>query len=257
MVTSARNTAQRASNHPLAETGARVGYAGSGVLHLLIAWLAVQLALGGGGESTDQKGALRELAEAPAGAVLLWVILVGFVLLGLLQVAEGVAASGKERLKPVAKGVVYLALAVTTWSVLQGASSKGDDAESATEDLLSAPGGALLVGAIGLGIVAVGVYHVIKGVTARFREDLEAQPRDWVLTLGRAGYTAKGVALGVVGGLFVSAAVTHDADKAGGLDGAIRALLDMPAGPVLVVVVALGLACYGAYAFARARFGKV
>ena len=55
-----------------------VGY---GIVHLLVAWLAVQLAwFGGSGESADQSGAMATLAESPVGKPLLWIVAVGFLI---------------------------------------------------------------------------------------------------------------------------------------------------------------------------------
>lgn len=256
MVSSARSMARQANNHPVIEAGARVGYAASGVLHLVIAWLAVQLVLGGNTQSTDQTGALRQLAGTSAGALLLWALLVGFALLGLWNVTEAVARSGKDRAKAAVKIVVFAVLAATAWSVLQGSSS-GDKTQGATATLMSARFGVLLVGAVGLVVAGVGVHHVVKGARATFLRDLRQHPRAGVVRLGRVGYIAKGVALGIVGALFVAAAATHDPGKAGGLDAALHALLAIPAGPLFVSAVALGFACYGLYSFARARYAKV
>lgn len=68
------STADRAGNSDALENLARVGLIAYGVVHLLIAWLALQLAWGGGGESADQSGALSTLAEQPFGRPLLWVL---------------------------------------------------------------------------------------------------------------------------------------------------------------------------------------
>jgi uncharacterized protein DUF1206 len=73
------------------------------------------------------------------------------------------------------------------------------------------------------------------------------------VALGRAGYASKGVALAIVGVLFGWSAITYDANKAGGLDSALRRLKDAPAGPVLLTVIALGIACFGVYCFVWAR----
>jgi len=249
--------ARRANDHPAIEAGARAGYAASGVLHLVIAWLAVQLVLGDNAQKTDQTGALRQLASTPAGSVLLWAVLAGFVLLGLWNVTEAAARSGKGRAKPAVKVVVYAVLAVTAWSVLQGSSSSADQTQGATAQLMTTSLGVLLVGAIGLVVLGVGVHHLAKGARATFLRDLRQHPDAWVVRLGRLGYLAKGIALGIVGALFIVAATTHDPEKAGGLDAALHALLGVPAGGVFVVVVALGLACFGLYSFARARYAKV
>ena len=89
---SAKTAAARAGDHPVVEWGARLGYAASGVLHLLLAYLTAQIALGSGGKQASQSGALATLAEEPLGQVLLWVIAVGFTLLALWQVTELVTA---------------------------------------------------------------------------------------------------------------------------------------------------------------------
>jgi hypothetical protein len=78
-----------------------------------------------------------------------------------------------------------------------------------------------------------------------------------VVRLGQVGYVAKGIALGVVGGLIVAAAVTTDASRAGGLDEALRAMRDQPFGTALLLVVGLGIAAFGLYSFARARFARL
>lgn len=252
-----RSSAVRAGNNPVVENGARLGYVASGVLHLLLGWLALQLVLGHAA-TADQTGALGALAATGAGKVLLWVLLVGFVLLGVWQVAEAAVRTGKDRVKPAAKAVVYLALAWTTFTVLHGsATSSSQQSTGAAASLMAHPAGRLLVGAIGLLVIGVGVFHVVKGWRARFLADLREHPSQWVVRAGRLGYVAKGVALLLVGGLFVSAAVTADPSKAKGLDGALRTLLALPLGRVLLALVAVGLAAYGVYSFARARYARV
>lgn len=245
------------NDHPAIESGARAGYAASGVLHLVLAWLGIQLVLGDNTQNTDQTGALRQLASTPTGSVLLWAVLAGFTLLGLWNATEAVARSGKSRAKPAARVVVYAMLAVTAWTVLQGSSSEPNQTESATANLMTTSLGLLLVGAIGLAVLGAGVHHVAKGTRATFVRDLRQYPDLWVVRLGRLGYVAKGVALVTVGVLFIIAAATHDPAKAGGLDAALRALLELPAGGVFVSLVALGFASFGLYSFARTRYAKV
>ena len=104
-------------------------------------------------------------------------------------------------------------------------------------------------------------YHVVKGVRKKFLQDLAGTGgravAPVVVRLGQTGYVAKGIALGVVGGLVVAAAVTTDPERAGGLDEALRTLRDQPFGPALLLVTALGIAAYGGYSFARARFARL
>src|SRR4051812_50098447 len=92
------------ANSDALENLARVGLIAYGVVHLLVAWLAIQLAwFGGGGKSADQSGAMSTVAESPVGKPLLWLIAVGVIALAVWQAAEGVpwrgpgAAHGKGR----------------------------------------------------------------------------------------------------------------------------------------------------------------
>lgn len=246
---------------------ARIGYVASGVLHLLIGWLAVQLAFGRPSGQADQSGAFRAIAQVPGGEVLLWAVAVGFAALALWQLATAfIGLPGAEhqagaRAKSVAKAVLYGALAATSVRFTQGAGGAGASEESMTADVLSLPGGRWLVGAGGLAIVAVGVYHVVKGARKRFLRDLAGTGghavRPVVVRLGQVGYVAKGIALGVVGGLVVAAAATADASRAGGLDDALRTVRDQPYGPALLLGIGLGIAAFGVYSFARARFARL
>ena len=60
---SAHGIADRATDSSAFENTARVGFAASGVLHLLLAYIVLRIALGGGGNA-DQSGALATLSVA-------------------------------------------------------------------------------------------------------------------------------------------------------------------------------------------------
>lgn len=258
--------ATRSTNEsPVVEWGARAGFAILGVLHLLIAWIAVKVAwgVGGGSKSADQSGALGTLSSSGTGKALLWVAVVGFVLLAVWNLTEAALSHGEasDRGKLAAKGVLYAFFAWTSFKVVALGSGGSGSSEKQTEDvtasLMGSPAGQVLVGAVGLVVLGIAGYHVHKGWTKKFLEDLTEHPGDWAVQAGRAGYVAKGVALVVVGVFFVVAAWTQDPDKAQGLDGALKSLKDMTFGPVLLTVVALGIAAYGVYSFARARYARL
>jgi type IV secretory pathway VirB2 component (pilin) len=258
-VTDVKLAATRAGDHPVLEIAARVGYAVSGVFHVVIGVIALKLALSGAGRP-DQSGALRALADNPVGTVVLWVAVLGWLGLALWQVTEALTRGGAgDRVKAVSKTVVYLALSVTAFSYARG--HQGRNSTSQTRDLtatlMSKPAGQWLVGIVGLVVIGVGVYHVYKGWKRRFLTDLQSHPGPWVEKAGRFGYIAKGVALAIVGGLFVLAAVRHRPSEATGLDGALHSLLGAPGGPVMLTLVALGLIAFGIYSFGRARRARV
>jgi len=257
MTGNVRTAASQAGNHPLVEQGARLGYAASGLLHGLIAWVTLQLAFTGTSQRADQQGALQTLAGSGLGRVLLWLTVVGFALLAVWQVTEAFGRRRtSDRVKGVAKAVVDVVLAWTAFSVLRGTASGGSGGGFAA-GLLSSTAGRALLGLVGLVVVGVGGYHVVKGWQRRFLEDLRGNPGPWAVRAGRIGYVAKGVALGVVGGLLVTAAAKSRPDQAQGLDAALHAMAQLPLGTVLLALVALGFAAYGVYSFARARYARV
>jgi hypothetical protein len=244
----AAGAAGRAGHSDALEHLARIGLVAYGVVHLLVAWLALQLAWGVGGsaQQADQGGALATLAQQPFGTVLLWLVAVGLIALAAWQAAEvlrwrsRLSASGDARkeaavkvVKSVSKAVLYLALAVLAIRYATGAAQSGGGQQQAAAGVFGWPGGRWLVGLIGLGIVAVGMYLVHKGVTKRFLKEIdlrEASPKATrlVTRLGQAGYPAKGVSLGLVGALLVWAAITFDPAEASGFDGALRTISRPP-----------------------------
>jgi hypothetical protein len=255
------------------ENLARVGLVSYGVVHLLVAWLALQLAWGSSSESADQSGALSTVADSPVGKPLLWIIALGMIALAVWQALEvlrwrsGWSGTGdartkavKKSAKAVAKAIVYAALAVLAIRFATGSGgSSSQQQQSTTAGVFGWPAGRWLIGLAGLVLVGVGLYHVYKGVTKHFLKEIdlaEAPPAATrlVTRLGQVGYPGKGIALGVVGGLFVWAAITFDPEKASGLDGALRTILDAPFGQFLLTLVALGIAAFGAYLFVRARY---
>jgi hypothetical protein len=267
-------TANRAANSDVLEYLARIGLIAYALVHLLVAWIALQLAWGGGGgKSADQSGAMSTLAGEPFGKPLLWVLAVGLIALAVWQAAEvlrvrsALSSSGEARkkaigktVKAVSKTIVYLGLAfLAIRFATGGGQSSSQQQQQTTAGVFSWPGGRILVGIAGLVLIGVGIYHVVKGVKKRFLKEIdlaEAPPKAvrLITRLGQVGFPAKGVALGLVGGLLLYAAITFDPAKASGLDGALRTILQAPFGQVLLTLVALGIAAFGAFCLARARY---
>jgi len=268
MTTVERAAGSEGGRHGLV-TGVRIGLVAYGVTHLVIAATALPLAWGDREGKASQQGALSQMAQQPFGDVLLWIIVLGMAALVVWQLAEAAVGhqdeDGAKRLAKrgasAAKAVVYAVLGWTAASTALGTGSSGGSGstDSMTARLMSAPGGTLLVGAIGLGIVAVGLFLGYRGWSEKFTKHLQPQAtsggtRTPVIVAGKVGHLAKGVALVVVGALFVTAAVQHEPKESGGLDVALRELLDQPLGPLLLAVVALGLGCFGVYCFFWARY---
>jgi len=271
MATKADSKAEQAGDSTSLEWLARGGLIAYGVVHLLVGWLALQIAWGASAGSADTSGALATLAQQPFGKVLLWVVAVGLVALALWQVSEAVwgfrSREGAKRVgKQVtsgAKAAVYAALGVSAALVALGSgTSSSQSQEQATTGVLAWPGGRVLVVAASLVIIAVGVASVIKGVKKSFTEEIATSSmspsaRTGVLRLGQVGYIAKGLALSVVGGLLTYATLTLDRQQAQGLDGALQTILAQPFGRFLLTAVALGFVAFGLFAILQSRYRRM
>jgi hypothetical protein len=168
-----------------------------------------------------------------------------------------------ERVASVGRVIVYGFLCWTAVNVLQGsAQSSASSQQKTTAGILAHPAGQVFVAIAGLAVLGLGVGMFIYGLKYKFRDKLrtgEMRPttRKGVLRLGQVGYTAKGVAFVIAGWLIFQAAISDNAARSRGLDGALRTLVDKPFGDILLWIIALGIAAFGVYCFFQARYRKV
>ncbi|MFQ6328887.1 DUF1206 domain-containing protein [Nocardia sp. CWNU-33] len=262
--------AGRLAQNSIFERFARAGFVVSGIVHLIIGYIAIRIALGGAAGTADQSWAMTELASKPGGIVGLWVGVVAFLLMALWRLAEvALGSSSKpqadskkseaiDRVKAFALAVVYFAFAVSAFGFARGrdTSSSGQSA-GITARLMHTTAGTIALIAGALIIIAIGGYHAYKGVSQNFLEDLEGTTSDLVRRLGTVGYIAKGLAIAAIGLLVILAVSRSEPDKAVGLDGAFKTVGAQPYGVALLVVSGLGIITYGLYSFAMARYAKM
>jgi uncharacterized protein DUF1206 len=265
----AARAARKAS--PWVERLARAGYLAYGVVYVLVGVLAVQAALGVGGQATGQEGALRSILLAPLGRVLL-----GLIVLGLLAYAtwrlfqgirdpenEGTDAKGLlKRFDHVINGLVHAALAFSAGQLVLGSGGGGGSPDDWTARLMAQPLGRWIVVIVGVVFVGAGLYQFYKVYRADFRDELKLddmgdRERRWATRSGRLGYAARGVVFGVIGVFLVQAALQTDPDEARGLGGALQTLARQPFGPYILGAVALGLVAYGVFMFVMARYRRI
>ena len=256
---------------------ARLGYGAKGVVYLIIGWLAVQVAIGTGGKTTDQRGALQIIAEQPFGKFLLALViigLIGFAIWCFLQAWFDTEGKGSDlkgiigRLGYAVTGVSYAILAFGAFQLVTrtGTSSTTKSTTTSTQDvtaqLLNHYWGVAVVVLLGFIVLGVAGYLFSKAYTAKFQRrlvltGLSTQFRRGVIFLGRFGYAALGVVFSMISIFLIVAAVQHNANEAKGLDSVLRTLAQQPFGPLLLGIVALGLVAYGVYSFVEARYRQV
>ena len=240
-----------------------------GIIYILIGWVAVLVALGHRSHEADQQGALQLLAGKPYGAVSLWLLGIGiaaYALWRLSEAAYGVAGEGNRagpRLRSLARAVIYAGLAYLTFQVISGThGSQSGQQQDFTARVMQHPGGRWLVGVAGLIIVIIGLVLSMEGIRRRFMRylrtsQMSSRTRRVVRLLGTIGTVARGVVVALVGIGVIDAAVSHNPASSGGIDKALLTLRNQPAGPVLLMLAALGLVIFGLYGLCEARWRRV
>ncbi|MEA2354954.1 MAG: hypothetical protein QOD61_1083 [Solirubrobacteraceae bacterium] len=250
---------------------ARAGLIARGVSYGIIGILALKLAVGSGGRATNQRGALKTIAEQPFGQALLVGMalgLAGYAIWRLVRAGIGHGTrerdSTGQRLAGLASGVAYGALCITALKILVGASTAGgvNSPQKTTAGVLAWTGGTLIVEIAGLVLIGVGLYQGYKGVSRRFLEDSKtyAMSRDVkraFTAVGVFGHLGRMVVFLLVGYALIKAGLNYAPHGAIGLDGALNKLAHEPDGPLLLGVVALGLIGFALYSIADARFRKI
>ena len=265
---------ERAAGSRWLERLARAGLATRGLLYLVVAALAVQVARGHHETRADKQGAMRTVVHEPLGKVLVLALAVGFAGYALWRFVEAAVGPADEddarkanlkRVGYAARGLLYAffclsALKLLVWSNSTDSSNKAE--ADWTRRVLDWPGGTWLVVAVGLAIIAGGLYVGWRGLARKFRKRLKSYEmgraeRRWILGVGTVGMVARMLVTVLVGVFLIIAAVEHDPGQAVGIDGALKRLADRSYGPALLLAVAAGLAAYGLYSLGEARYRRV
>jgi Domain of Unknown Function (DUF1206) len=242
-------------------------------MYALVGVLALKVALLRRGQTPDRESALHVIADERFGRFLLGAIAVGLAGYALWQLARAVLGGNLEggedegifkRIGYAARGVFYGALFVSTTMIVLGADEGGSKGEEdrATAYVLDLPAGPLIVGAIGAGFLAAGVFNLYRGATGKFREKLkliklsEAQDKAFTV-IGVIGFIARGIVFGLIGVFLVRAAYQYDPEETVGIDGALAEIAHADYGPLLLGLTAAGLFAFGLYSFVEARYREV
>lgn len=265
----AADAAEQASDARVLDVAARLGFGALAVVHILIGIIALRLAFGGDGEA-EPTGALEEVAGGWLGTPTLALCAVGCAGLALWQLSESTLRARhlpmRERLgKHISSGalvIIYGSMAGTfARFALGGDPDSSESTVDFTRSLLGTGIGVFLVFVTAGVILGIGVHFIIKGARRNFRPELrrfENTAHGHVIEiLGVIGHVAKGIALLLVGSLFVIAGLDRNADESTGLDGSLKALQNHPVGVYVLTAIAVGLICYGIFAVIRSMFGRM
>jgi hypothetical protein len=264
---------RRAAHSKLLKVAARAGFVARGAIYLLIGIIALEIALGKGGQA-DRGGALSQIAAKSYGTFVLWLLVVGFAGLALWRFSEAAFGAvgpdghkASERLKSLARALLYSSFFVTTLQLVTGTSSSAtangnSQSRTLTARVMTHSGGRLLVGLIGLVVLVIGAMLAREGWKKEFLKRMDFGgasfgTRSLVEKLGVVGGVARGTVVAVAGVFLIIAAVRFSPSKAEGIDGSLRAFAHTPLGPFLLILVALGLIAFGLFSWCEARWRRV
>lgn len=282
---SAADQGKDAQDHaaPFVEKLARAGYATKGFTYLLLGVLAAKAAFMGGGEIGGSKNALQTLVgDGIVGTILLWAVGIGLAGYGLWQFFratldpedEGSDAKGiTKRIFFGFSGILHGALAFYVFSSLlglfgsSGGSSSGSSGSSGgTRTMIVGTIlewgvlGQILIAAVGAGILVLGIIQAKKAFTADLSDQLDLSSLDQskasaVRKVARTGLGARAAVFAIIAWLFVQAAYYGNSEEAGGLEQAMKFFSGVSW--LVLGVVAIGLACYGAYMIVKSRYRRI
>jgi hypothetical protein len=251
---------------------ARSGYAARGVIYLIMGVFALLAAKDSAGPK-DSHSSLVTLLSKPMGDVLVGLVVVGLLAFAgwrVLQATRDVDHHGKQfkglviRAGLFAGGMVNGALAFFALGlVISNRQSSGGAGGGQTRDLLahllSWEHSNLLVYLAALIPLGVGLAHLIKGWKASFEKYFEADPQvmKYVRPVSRFGLIARGVAFIEMALLLAFSGSRYQAMDPPGMKDALDALKNLPAGGVLLMVMALGLMAFAVYSFAEAVWRRI
>ncbi len=267
-----KQATRKAVANPWFERLARFGYASKGVVYLIAGLFTARAAFGLGGQATDKNGVLLTILAEPFGKIVLALIgigLIGYILLRFAQALfdpehKGTDAKGiAQRVGYLLSGLFYVGLALTSLRLAGGLSANtGDQSQSLVARVFEVPLGRWLVGIVGLIVIGSGAYQLYKAYSSDFSEHfrwnaMSPTERTWASWLGRAGLAARGIVQALVGLFLLQAALLFDASKVQSSGSALQSLAHPPFGLWTVGVVALGLAAYGVYMLAAAKYSRI
>lgn len=247
---------------------ARLGLVARGLVYLFMGLIGLSIAFGNK-QAVDQQSALRDLFSLPLGIVVVSLCGLGFLGYAVWRFSEALGGavvdgdSPTTRAKSFARGVIYLLLAVTAFSVVLGSrTSQGSQQRGMVAWAMSLPGGQVLVGAIGLAVVGIGIGLAVEGVRGKFlayldRSDMSPRTRTVVRVLGTVGSVLRGCVVVLIGVVLVLTAVANDPSMATGMDGAFQVLARLPWQWPQLVVLSAGLFVFGVYGLMEARYRRV
>lgn len=255
----------------------RLGLASKGVIYCLIGILAFLTAIGGpGGQTTGSKGIIKWLMEQPYGPFLVAFIAIGLFfyafwrILRAIKSKENGAKGIVKRLGRAGSGILYATFAVFAGKLVidsfSGGGSSGSGGGSSQsqyiQDLLQKDWGKIVLIAIGVILIIRSIYLIYMAYTDKYKKKVDSyhiddQYKSYLIKAGKLGYLARGVVFCVIGYFFIMTVVQHNPSKATQGTGGAMDFIQSTGGTVVMLLIAIGLICYGIFMFMQAKYRDI
>jgi hypothetical protein len=271
-VTSAPAGLRRATRHLGGHRGptaaARVGFLARAGFYAVLAWLTISVVVDRGHtRATNAHGALATVTATDLGVALVAVAAAGFVVLGITRVIAGIRHEDAEwwqRLTTALQGLSYLAVSSVPIGFLLGNRQAGSEHSQhhETADLLGLPGGRVIVVVAGVIVLAVSAWQIRTAWGQDFTDGMDLAGESpavkrLVVVVGTVGIAARALVFAPIGIFLIVAGIQADPQHAKGLDDELALVAANRFGPVLLSLVAFGLAVFAVYSVLEARYRDV
>ena len=193
-------------------------------------------------------------------AYALWKLVLGFR-------GDGIEGGGGPELMSRAAnlggGVVYVVFAAVAVRILVDShGSPAAEQQHAAAGVLGWPGGHWLVAGAGLGLIAISLYQLVRGLKGGFADDnkvheMDDHHRHVFLVVGRIGLSARAIVFALVGYFLVRTAIDFRPSEGVGVDGTLAQLRELSYGPWLLGLVAVGIFVFSVFSLYEARYQRL
>jgi hypothetical protein len=244
----------------------RIGYAAKGFIYIVVGLLAVRASMGVGGETTDTRGAIEAIGEAPFGLVALMVVSTGLLGYAAWRIVSALADAERRgrsfkavtlRVGEALRGLVYGVVGASTLKYLfDREGDSADKTRQVTRWALHVPAGRWLVLGAGVVILGYAVYQMYRAFRRKFLKHLDLSQagelsRKLVERLGGYGIAARAIVFGMIGLFVLRAGWEYNPAEAGGIEKSLDAISNYS---LIFAIVAAGLIAFGILQIVMARY---
>lgn len=242
---------------------ARIGLLARGLVFLLVGALGMQTAIVGSIRTVGPKEVFFEIALQPYGRTILISITIGLFAFSTWRFIQALLDPEEADKGPKAffvrsglfisavlhMGLGYSALKIATEL---GLNTGNQSMENWIAFFFGLPFGPWVIGAIGTGMIIVGLFQLFETYTVAFADKIVIQrmnpeTRRIVFFLGIFGRTALQIILILLGGFLVNAAWAYNPRKAAGLAETLDTIARQTYGSWMLGGISAGLFSYGCF----------